>query len=88
MCQQPGKNLHILPEVLERDFQWKIVKHPTVASSGVNGKAIFYYQIDKGATQMNDVRLGVTTSYLREQAEKFLKEFESFQMQAKGPVEA
>lgn len=79
MAQQPGKNLHIIPEVMEREFQWKVVKHPTVSGSGVAGKPIFYFQINKGDYQMNDVRLGVTTSYLKEQADKFLAEFREFQ---------
>lgn len=88
MCQSPGKNLHIIPEVLEREFQWKVVQHPTRESSGVVGKPIFYFQINKGEYQMNDIRLGVTVSYLKEQAEKFLEEFKDFQSQQKGPVKA
>lgn len=78
MAQQPGKNLHIIPEVMEREFHWKVVRYKTKESSGVAGEPVFYYQINKGAYQMNDVRLGVTVSYLREEAEKFLCELQAF----------
>lgn len=83
MCQQPGKNLHIVPEILEREFQWRVVRHKTKESSAVAGEPIFYFHINKGDYQMNDLRLGVTTSYLREQAEKFLEEFKAFQEKEK-----
>lgn len=86
-CQQPGKNLHIIPEVLERDFQWKVVRHKTRESCAVAGENVFFYQINKGAYQMNDVRLGVTIQYLREEAEKFLAELQIF-LKTKGlPVD-
>lgn len=87
MCQQPGKNLHIIPDVLEREFQWRVVRHKTKESSAVSGETLFYYQINKGDYQMNDIRIGVTCSYLKEQAEKFLSEFQNYIKQKNGPVD-
>lgn len=73
-----GENLHIVYDVTDTDFIWKIVVHPTKESSAVAGRPIFFHHIHKGASMMNDVRLGVTVGYLREQAEKFLADFEKF----------
>lgn len=73
-----GENLHIVFDSTEREYVWKVVHHPTKESSAVAGKPVFYHYINKGDYQMNDVRLGVTTSYLREQAEQFLSDFEKF----------
>lgn len=73
-----GENLHIVYDSTERDFVWKVVHHPEKEGSAVSGKPLFFHQINKGDYQMNDVRLGVTTAYLRNQAEQFLADFEKY----------
>jgi hypothetical protein len=66
-----GPNLHLVYEITERDFVWKVVEHAT-------GKPLFYCYINKGDYQMNDLRLGVTVCYIRDQAETFLSDFNKF----------
>lgn len=73
-----GENLHIVFDSNEREFIWKVVHYPTKESCAVAGKPLFFHQINKGEHEMNDVRLGVTTAYLRDQAEQFLADFEKY----------
>lgn len=73
-----GLNLNLHGEVLERDYAWIVTEHPQIEGSAVQGKQIFQYRINKGDYQMNDIRIGVTVSYLRDQGEKFLSEFSDF----------
>lgn len=56
-------------------FLWRVVEHDKMEGCAVSGETLFRYFISKDVCQMNDVRLGVTIGYLKDQAEEFLKGF-------------
>lgn len=66
----------IVGESKEREYEWRVVEGE-IQSSALR-KAIFHYQINKGDYEMNDIRIGVTTSYIRDHAKKFITEFRAF----------
>lgn len=70
-----GEGFHIVYDSTDTDFIWKVVKHPTPEGCAVAGETVFFAYISKGAFQMNDVRLGVITSYLKEEADKLIEGF-------------
>jgi len=67
----------VIGESREREYEWRVVETHKIESSAYE-KAIFYYHINKGDYQMNDLRVGVTTAYIRDEAEKFITEFRKF----------
>lgn len=78
-----GDDLIITYEITDTDFIWKVVKRTqdlqiTLDGNVVEGKPLFFHHINKGEYRMNDVRLGVTVSYLEEQAIEFLSDFEKY----------
>lgn len=70
----PDKDLHVIAEVTDTDLQWRVMQHPTVAGSASSGQLVHEYRIPSGFSQLNDIRLGVITSYLRTQSQRFLEE--------------
>jgi hypothetical protein len=70
-----GEGFHIVYDNTETDFVWKVMKHHTAEGCAVSGEPEFYHYVNKGMFQMNDVRLGVITSYLRDESEKFIQGF-------------
>lgn len=76
----PDGDLHIIPEITREELQWRVMRHPTAAGCAVEGQLVHEFRMHRGYSQLNDVRFGVITSYLRGQAERFLKEVdEKFQ---------
>lgn len=67
-------DLHIIPEITREELQWRVMRHPTAAGCAVEGQLVHEYTIPRGFSQLNDIRLGVITSYLRDQARRFLEE--------------
>lgn len=70
----PRQDLHVTAEVTDTALLWRAMKHPTVAGCAAEGELVHEYSIPRGFSQLNDVRLGVITSYLRDQARRFLEE--------------
>jgi hypothetical protein len=61
----------IVADNLERDFQWRLVD-ADVPSGAAFKDGLVFYQIDKGCSAMNDIRIGVTVDHLREHADTFI----------------
>lgn len=73
-----GEGKQLVWDITETDYVWKVVEHPTRESAAVAGKPVFFGYINKGDYQMNDIRLGVTTSHIRDKAEKFLEDYHEY----------
>jgi hypothetical protein len=74
-----GPGLFLVSDITEREYVWKVMKHTKREGAAVAGQTVFYGYINKGDFQMNDMRLGVTVCYIRDEAEKFLKNFQEYQ---------
>lgn len=79
MQQQPSQDLHIVADLKEEGhFEWGVYRHHQLMGCADDGELVFNKCINKGAYQMNDVRLGVTIDYLRDQANEFLKDLKEY----------
>lgn len=74
-----GPNLFLVHDITEREYVWRIVKHTKKEGCAVQGETIFFGYVNKGDYQMNDLRLGVTVGHIRDEAEKFLANFQAYQ---------
>jgi hypothetical protein len=79
-----GYNLHLIHEVTDDEFRLRIVEHPTKESSAIAGKPVFYGNIPRWQSQMNDVRISVTVYHLREKFQQFIADFNNY-MAAQSP---
>lgn len=73
-----GPNLFLVNDITEREYVWKVMKSEKREGSAF-GQPVFYGYINKGDFQMNDLRMGVTVCYIRDEAEKFLNNFREYQ---------
>lgn len=64
-------------ESKEREYEWKVTRSDKMESSALL-PPLYYYQINKGAYEMNDIRIGVTSAYIRDHAKQFMADFRKF----------
>lgn len=67
------KGFFITFESAKESFVWKIYKSATAPEKG-DAEVLHSYSVNKGVYQMNDIRLGIMSRYLEDQAWKFFKE--------------